>query len=865
MALFDGEDLVTVPGPNGPIQVPRSVASALALPQPNAPAPQNINAGEYGNLAGLPPPLPPPPPVKKIGPMGAPIEETAGPTPQAAPIPDAVSAAGPRAADSVQQVLGQIANKDEGVDAVSGPPGTGPTFAGNAPQIGPQRPGAGGPKPLTGKDLGGENGIANAYNASSDATQQQIQAGRNVANVEALGQDAMASAYDKQIRDNAALAQKRFDDAAAAQKAVEAKNAQIAQARQKIANTKIDRESDHPILNTIGILLAGLGSAMLKQSTNPAFDMLQAALKRKVDGQMADIEKRRGDLAGMREDVGDMAKAATNKSALYDGLLAAQTDRAALTIKKIAAQSNSDVLKANADKMVADLQQQAASLQMNAADKQVKHEDELKKLKVEEQNNIRSVGAQNYATSVHAKIAKDELKFKYDELDAKMAESIAAANAKGNAGKAKELAEAAKENSQRGVGNAVTGEVLLQPAGKQKMLEAADLEAKASKLDATNKGAADAYRAKAQQIREGVLSDETNGVWRANDPGTAHQLSQNYAEAQNVVSLSNQIKQLAAEHGKDWFSTDAGRAQIQTKVAELIPHLQASWGFKRLSQADIDLIGDVTGKDPTKMTTAQLVYQVTNTLGNDPDAYKARFDALAADTKKATFNEFHAHKYRGDVKDLFGEESSPTKTDAAQAYQTLQQEKTPDEHIAANDTSGVNGAVVNAGQRLFYPLSKTTREQNDERAGSSMHNGALSDKQYQAAQTMLDSYRSGKDPRAGELLLEAATDAKRPDLALGVMRELRDGAPNLYKAAKQRAPKEIAGQIDYEDKAAQAGSDAFYNNMTLPQLAGSAIVNDTAFKKLSVAASVGAPGAQQWLDAVIKRRGGNAGLPAGTP
>jgi hypothetical protein len=57
---------------------------AFEWPPPHWNQPEEIDAGEYGATPGVtPPPPPPPPPVKKIGPGGVVIEETAQPVPAA--------------------------------------------------------------------------------------------------------------------------------------------------------------------------------------------------------------------------------------------------------------------------------------------------------------------------------------------------------------------------------------------------------------------------------------------------------------------------------------------------------------------------------------------------------------------------------------------------------------------------------------------------------------------------------------------------------------------------------------------------------------------------------------------------------------
>lgn len=831
MAMFDGEPLVTIDGPNGPMQVPASVAAQLVLGSQR----QNISAGEYGGLSGLAgqmpinnqtPPAPPPtmkpfgqplPPSapqspitnpfpnagpKNIGPGSPQAEETAGPTPASTDIPSPVTQQLSKMAAPGIDLPGQTP------DAVSGPPGTGPTFV--SPPIGPQ--------PLTTERLRKE-GLAGPLNQANVATDEQAVAARQKAAQESIGLTSQAAAYaDKKVADEEAMKQwVKEQQAEAAYK--QQIGARIAKANDKIINTKIDRESDHPVMNMIGIILSGIGTAMLKQSNNPAIDALYKALDRKVAAQMADVEKARGDVSLMRDSLVDHSKIFSDKTALRDALLAANLTRTENTIKQIAAETGSDTAKTNADMLIGKLHEEAAMRQQSAAERQATIDIQREKTQQEERASVRTTGLGYSQLAEHKRQFNAQLDWDKTKEEATKTLALMQLDAKEREDKSKAFAKAKDDNNEKAIGNAITEGYLLNHEGVQQVTAAKQLEDKAAQVEAAgNKAAADTMRAKAASIRADAQSFNTI---KAPSGELKGKITDQYTGAMEVTRLSREIQSLYdTQGGPTWLKSDAGKAAIQSKMTELLMNKKNIDQLGVLSKVDINQLQQEMGSDPTKWDTAKVASVLTDGLvGEDPANFKSRLNSMTNGAQDKILTQIKTLGGHADLtkEDLFGKNDGPVPGTVREMSQAVLKEDTPREAAdnarggsVRNNVIDLPGNVGKSAKSVLggdYVSKEDQRVLNTEGTASPKYGyGGLTTQQGDTVAKIIDVYKNANDPADREAakrnLLELASVKGRDELGHGVMQALRADAPDVYRAALPLATEDVRKQMQYEDKGA---------------------------------------------------------------
>ena len=797
MALYEGEEMVTVEAGGRSMQVPASVAAQLGL-----------------NPVSVPPPAP-----SMIGPGQAPQNETrAESVGQAIP---AVTPATPMPAnwlptEAIDRGIAQAADPSLGarIDAMV-PPETvsnepahaaqpKPAPAPSGKQAGPPKPGA----PALG-------GYAEGWAAQEKANADQEAALNETADAESIGQLALAGAMAERNKRVDKLFDERAQQAQANLDAITKRNADYDAAIQKYSNTKIDREIDHPVLAGVSVALAGLGMALMGKGAeeNPALKTLYQAIDRKVAGQMQDLEKTGKVLGYQKEAIERMRGMASDQLAYKNLLIAGETDRAARQMEEIGARSNSEVLRARAKEGAMVLRARAADFKMAAIDKQNDADQKVADRKQRDVENKRSVGVQYYGIKENARQFNEKLKFDKEKLDYDLAAEVAKANASGNKARAELLGKAAKENSERAIGDK-NGNYILQPEGKKLFEQAKKFEDDAVKLEKTNPAAAQQLRDKAQQIRVDVLADEQNGVWRASSGDAKAKTIEKLSSVQKVTDLATDIKNLYAVHGKAFLSTNAGQQAIASKYVALLMAQKNIDQLGVLSKTDVNLMVGELGADPSKWDASQaLAYITDNVVGKDPDGFIKVLDERVADVKKGAAKAMSLAGYRGSMNDLW-EDTEKLATDgpAAQSYRALAGDKNIDQRLEGASSN----PVKEGAQKVIF--GHTERDAINSKGE---FDGSFFTKDQAAAADDLIARAKKRDPEAVKLLNEAQ---RHPEFGAAITGRM------------QRA-----GML--EEKAASLDP--------IPVLAQKATVDRASFDQLSKIAAQGDEMAKAYLKGVI--------------
>lgn len=782
MALFEGEPLVDVTTPDGrTIKLPRSLVPASLLPSQDV-APPPIAAAIPGG-PGAPAPAPEiaaanglPPPSVTNGALPTDASQTA--TPPVGARPDYVAGTAPdltkpgALAASNKAFAKQQAAQDA---AANSPDGQMKAAAGD---------------------------IKQAY---ADEGKAAVQSG----DIDAAGQLLVADAYKTRNHDLDKLFLQRQQQAQADLAEQNTKAAELETMRKKIANVKVDRSADHPILAAIGMAMAGLGSAMQHRYDGQTPDGVQTALKlmfesidRKVAAQMADIDQKKQVLGLTKDELQNLKEKASSRLALNNLLISAESDRAARSIEEIAARTSSDKAKATAQTLAAQIRQKGAEKSADALQAQLMY-DQRDKFQRQD------IGYKYSALHEQGREADNELQVKREGIAADLEKALAAEHARGDAESMKQLFELQKDNETRGIGNVATGEPLLMKAGVDQMKKADAYEAEAKSLEAS--GALNQAQAtRVQQLRDAAqqLRGEARikYTFRERDPVQAGKVADQYNAGQQIVSLVDDIKNMYDDTGRSWVSTDEKRAAIQAKVTELTMQLKTAWQLGVLSKQDINTINTATGGDPTNgWNSGNVAHAFGLDLGEDPKAFKGRLDSLATGVIKTVHGKLRTDKYDGGEEDLFHRTTAPEASPVRKAISAIEQDKTPLER--ANDAEDAGSGVIKGSlHRSAYALgpvigrAPTTPEGEASRAenSGSLKRPGLSNKQAAGVDEVLNQYQSG-DKRAGDLIVQQAINT-RPALSIALMHTLRDSAPELYKQARQGVAPEVAKQLDYEEK-----------------------------------------------------------------
>jgi len=714
--------------------------------------------------------------------------------------------------------------------------------------------------------------IDSAAGAVQNAIGQQSDLAVKQADVDAAGQMVVADVYQTRNEDIAKLEQARQAAMDADAQEQEKKRAELGSLRDKIANTKIDRSADHPVLAMISVALAGLGSAMQnryngKPVDTTALDIFFKVLDRKAAGQNADLD-RMAKIYGLDKDaLTELKEKASSNLARHNLIISAEAEKAARQVEEVVARSSSDKTKIAGQQLAAQLREHAADKYMESTQYQLGF-DQREKFQKQE------MGYKYTALKQQGKEHDDEMQVKREEIWADMQKALAAENARSGTEAMKQMFELQKENDARGIHNVLTGGYLLKQAGIDKIKQADALEQQAkdtrASLDAQNpdprvrdmaETRAKALEDKASQIRGDAY---TYDVFRGRDPVQSGKMADQYAEGQNIMTLADDIKGIYDDTGKRWLSTNDKQAAIQAKATELMMHLKTAWQLGVLSKQDTALLNQATGGDPTKVDTGTVMHALGLDVGIAPEAFKKRLDSLTDGVKASTYNQFRAQGW--DVKDpeeLFAQKRPQEDSPERQAIVQANKEKTPGE--AASEERNKGFVRKSLDQAARYPIwgvlngGGDLRTSDDiandlESSGSATHPG-LSKGQANAFDTLYKSFQRGDKNSAyaaDELINQGVNLAQsgRKDFAVAWLHNLRDKSPELYaKARSQIQTGDVADQLSYEEKN-QAGAAI----TPLPMLAQQAVIDPTAYSELAQRASKGDKDAQKTLEGVMKMR-----------
>jgi hypothetical protein len=438
MAMFSGET-TTITTPDG---------RTLVLPKEVA--------AQFPGLAPGPAPMPPP---QALAPSGPVLPEE---TPAASPVPPPPIA--PPAAQGPPQ--GPVTSPDQ-------VPSGGRPMAPRGPvtQPGPEQ----GTQPVTEAPARPIRTLDEAKQAAASASQGQeramageeaaVQRSAQVEADTATKQGEILAARDAQTQK---ILEEKARIAAENHAALEAKMAARDAYAAKIANTKVDRSIDHPVLAAIGIALGGLGAAMQQKAYggafhNQAFDAVMQGVKDKVAAQMADLDNQRAALAQMNVGIGEQRMLGqdrlTEESARLDGALQQakqQVDTIATQMKAPGALAQADILKSKID---VEIQKNRESF-ADRSQAQLNTEAALKQ----------KAASEAAARSLQYKMHTETLQAQKEE---KMAEVSARLLAEGKASAAAKADKAA----QTVLYDPRTREVMLTPQGQKKFAQADQIEA----------------------------------------------------------------------------------------------------------------------------------------------------------------------------------------------------------------------------------------------------------------------------------------------------------------------------------------------------------------------------------------------------
>jgi hypothetical protein len=334
--------------------------------------------------------------------------------------------------------------------------------------------------PLSNAQLLQQYGPAGSVAASDKAVEGEKAANVRSAQVEAdtaTKQGDVLAARDAET-------QKILAERARAAQENAAKLNSLMQARdvavKKVADTKVDRGLDHPVWAAIGVALGGIGAAIQQKQYggafhNQAYDAMIQAIDRKVAAQMADLDKRRADIAQMNVGIGEHRQAAGDRLAEIDVRKAGALEQAQQAVQTIATQQKSPQAQANAGALNAKLEEEKVKLKENAASRLWDQTNAEAARKQSAQQHAESIGLQRRGQDLEDK------RFYFGQQVAER-DRMAALSEKYLAAGEKAAAEKAKKVSELGVNDPVTGDLLLTPEGEKKMADADSYEAQARKV-----------------------------------------------------------------------------------------------------------------------------------------------------------------------------------------------------------------------------------------------------------------------------------------------------------------------------------------------------------------------------------------------
>ncbi len=738
MALFGG-NMVQVTTPDGrQIAMPADLAASfpgLSPVVPSPPQPQPLSPQDRADLAAAsaPPPLPAAPAVP--------------PNPPNPPNPVDVPVTSPT----------QVPPPDAGAAGAGGPGGPrGPvTLPGQATDAG--RPNAA--QPVTGAQLQrmGAAGAANLELAAQEGQGAAIQRqGEALANQATVAGNAMAAADAHAAQ----LLEERKQTAEANAQALQAKTDEYLRNAKAIADTRVDRGVDHPILAAISVALAGIGSAMKKEGTNPGLDALYKAIDRKVAGQMQDLDRRRADLGTQRDALGMQRDAGRDRLAEMDTHRLAYLEQAKRQVQTIQQLTNSDVIRTNTGVLAADLgEKQAQTIGIAQAREQQRQEVAQAAARTERMHQ-QTIGVQIRGQDLEQRKADaDRAERASEKLDERSAQLLALQRKQGE--------ERAKEVRERGVWDPSTGNFMITPEGKVKLADADKLEAYARE-NSDPKLAAN-QRERAAMLRE---SANTNDIAMAPDTERSRELAKSLPAAHGIY---RKLADLKAQLSGDVSVFDREQwAGIKTKLGEVANEYASTIGEKVSAKALDAFVEHIAGFD-----TDSVFSRVTG---------KGKALASIEELEKSTKERVDAQLKSAGIRSGW----TPSAPNEASKEQTFSGQTSQEVGVAASPglVSGIGQGAVEAGKAILYPgeasavgsgIGRRDPTLAAENAAAASGSYGLDPKDEASARQLIDQAKKAGDLKRAQIVdtLMQPILSGRPGLGSGILGVLRDADPRL--------------------------------------------------------------------------------------
>lgn len=833
MALFEGEDLVPVTTHDGrTLQLPRSLVPQSMMPQQfGTPVPVT------DELAGAPPLEIPSvtggqlPPLDEHGAL-APQQDVIQTAPQPPPTDynlgtvDTGAIEQQRAAQAKQQA--QQRQQQAAYDA-------------SAP--------------------GQMAGMQRQQQAAYDAEDRAV---KDAETVRAAGQQATAEAKEYWNGEIDRAMQNKYASLAEQAQLEQKKMVEVENLSKKIAGTKIDRSADHPILAAISIALAGLGSAMKGESTNPAIDAFFKAIDRKVAGQMADLDQM-GKIYGMTKDeLMTLKDSGRSKLEMHNIFVAGELDKSLRHLDALKDRTTSDTTKVNIPVLQAQIMQRRIEKAAAAVQWGLDYQQKEKQHAESQRTQRMQIGVTDRHNRETEKIQREGMTLDWDKS------MLGASGAKGGA-----AAKLREEITTRGV-KGVDNSYLMNPLGRAKQAQADKLEADARQIEASAAGGTDSFGRptkadpmKASMVSEQVamrreraaqLRDEAAGeVVLALDTTTARELGKKAAAGQSTLDTIDEIKQAYDSEGLSYFTSSAGRQEIQTKINTLNLQIKEVTGSGAWDKGLAQLYKEITGGDPTDGWNTGVVGAIMNRQAiKDPEGFKKRLDSIAQMIDRGVTQEVaKTSTWDGKGAPLFTRKGPPDpNTPRAKSAAAASQERAPVEREVEIENRGAAarlfrgdgsdaGGLDEAAPAVTYS-QKVRAQQAAAQPPALKKRAGLGDAQISDFDGALKARNEG-DPAADERLVGKVVRnlESRPALALAYARNIRQYAPDLYPALRAAIPEDSAmsQHLDREDLG-RTGAANVPTAELAHQVAG------------SIAPS-GKVGNQEGLDELARRSAGN--------
>lgn len=776
MALYGGQ-LVDVTTPDGRrISLPADLAANFEGLSPVAPEPPPP-LDQPPPLAAEPVPQAPLPPALDV-PSFAPAAAAAPSVPEApAPVPSspaqtpAPAPAGPAAAETQPPPLAPLTRRS--LDDIS----------------------------ITNQQLQ-KTTNADVFNAEEEARRNRTKAINDVATVEADEATRIANErVDSDARVDEILKEKE-KKAKEFQTALDARMKKYESDAAAIKNTKIDREADHGALGMVMVLLGGIGAALAGDKNNLAFDAFYKGIDRKVQGQIQDLEIRRGNLAMDREQIGMTRDVNRDTLAEFDTRRIAELDRMKGKIETIKAQSTSNRVIANANLAIANIEDERAKSFGAIAQR------ESDKLRAEQARRDQLAQA---AADRSERKRQFDLTFNENrrQFDVREANDLLGAQLGAKAAGAKAVDEARQKAIDKNEEKAILfdGEVLLQPEGEKMVEKAKALEEEAKNFEAKAAGVlnpddkqrlAEQAAMRVQKAKEIRNDAEIQHAVRAGTSGEREKISKQLAETQTALTIIDDLKLLRDKYGSEWLNTTEGQSLVSKgKLLELT--VKDAFELGAIDNGSIEYLTKISGGKPDGLYLGQVIEGLGS---NGPEG---AWDSLAEALESKARNRLGAYS-KGVNNFRFKRNVLTAQDKSEEAAISALRDKSPLELAAGEKRTGVAGKAADKITDAFsLGFDRPIEEQRQTEAASTGDEYGLSKTQSSATDLQLRAYAAGKEARdaktraaaqrSADILVGVATNSRRPELQNAMLSKLQTEAPDLYEKAVSMLPEEKRAEI----------------------------------------------------------------------